>query len=80
MVEHWYYKPECAGSSLGHITLFSSFLKPFSATIFSKFFFNCNDRLNINSHVLYSFATICFHGKGSQVVIKQLSQLIKQCF
>ena len=31
-------------------------------------------------NVLYSFATVSFHGKVSQVVIKQLSQLIKQCF
>ena len=39
------------GSSLGHVTLFSSFIKPFCVTIFSKFFFlNCNDWLNISSH------------------------------
>ena len=48
---------------------------------------NCICNINVINCVggrllpfFYSFATNSFHGKGSQVVIKQLSQLIKQCF
>ena len=38
VVERGYSNPGCVGLSLGHITLFSSFLIPFCVTIFSKFF------------------------------------------
>ena len=38
MVERGHSKPGCVSSSLGRVTLFSSFLIPFCVMIFSKFF------------------------------------------
>ena len=50
-------------------------------------FINCICNINVINceggrllPFFYSFAINSFHGKGSQVVIKQLRQLIKQCF